>query len=217
MAAQKVRSRLGRPGRRRRRGEHVPRADRLRRRRLGAGPGDQLRHRLRAAGHRRRPDRHARRLQRARTSTRSRSRRSSARPQAREGGFFAGSIVPVEGRPRTSRSSTRTSSSSRAPRMEGLASLKPAFDQLGAMGFDAVAHQPLPAGRAHPPRAPRRQLVGHRRRRGGGADRQRGRPARRTASRRARASSRRRCRAPTRPSCSPARCRRRARRWPRPG
>jgi acetyl-CoA acetyltransferase len=36
MAAQKVRSRLGRPGRGRRRGEHEPRADRLRRRRLGA-------------------------------------------------------------------------------------------------------------------------------------------------------------------------------------
>ena len=45
IAAQKVRSRLGRPGGGRRRGEHVARADRLRRRRLGAGPGDQLRHR----------------------------------------------------------------------------------------------------------------------------------------------------------------------------
>ena len=42
MAAQKVRSRLGRPGGGRRRGEHEPRADWLGRRRLGHGPGDQL-------------------------------------------------------------------------------------------------------------------------------------------------------------------------------
>ncbi|MBE7942089.1 MULTISPECIES: acetyl-CoA C-acetyltransferase [Ramlibacter] len=57
---------------------------------------------------------------------------------AREGGFFAGSVVPVRDmlgqvvldhdefiKPRTT--------------MEGLASLKPAFEQLGAMGFDDVA------------------------------------------------------------------------------
>ena len=58
--------------------------------------------------------------------------------RAREGGFFAGSIVPVKDfldqtilaedefiKPRTT--------------MEGLAGLKPAFEQLGAMGFDQVA------------------------------------------------------------------------------
>jgi acetyl-CoA C-acetyltransferase len=58
--------------------------------------------------------------------------------RAREGGFFAGSVVPVTDplgqvildhdefiKPHTT--------------MEGLASLKPAFDQLGAMGFDQVA------------------------------------------------------------------------------
>jgi len=58
--------------------------------------------------------------------------------RAREGGFFAGSVVPVKDfldqtildydefiKPHTT--------------MEGLAGLKPAFDQLGAMGFDAVA------------------------------------------------------------------------------
>ena len=57
---------------------------------------------------------------------------------ASEGGFFAGSVVPVKDslgqiilerdefiKPRTT--------------LEGLAALKPAFDQLGAMGFDAVA------------------------------------------------------------------------------
>ncbi len=58
--------------------------------------------------------------------------------RAREGGFFAGSVVPVKDlldqtilaedefiKPRTT--------------MEGLAALRPAFAQLGAMGFDAVA------------------------------------------------------------------------------
>jgi acetyl-CoA C-acetyltransferase len=94
--------------------------------------------------------------------------------KAREGGFFAGSVVPVKDfldqtildhdefiKPRTT--------------MEGLASLKPAFEQLGAMGFDQVAIDPLPAGGAHPPCAPRRQFVGHRGRRGRHPDRLRGR------------------------------------------
>ena len=58
--------------------------------------------------------------------------------QAREGGFFAGSIVPVTDmlgqtilaedefiKPRTT--------------VEALAGLRPSFEQLGAMGFDAVA------------------------------------------------------------------------------
>ena len=58
--------------------------------------------------------------------------------RAREGGFFAGSVVPVKDfldqtildhdefiKPHTT--------------MEGLASLRPAFEQMGAMGFDQVA------------------------------------------------------------------------------
>jgi acetyl-CoA C-acetyltransferase len=58
--------------------------------------------------------------------------------KAREGGFFAGSVVPVKDfldqtilgedefiKPHTT--------------MEGLAALRPAFEQLGAMGFDQVA------------------------------------------------------------------------------
>ena len=62
---------------------------------------------------------------------------------ARAEGRFAGSVVPVKDwlgqtildedefiKPRTT--------------MEGLASLKPAFDQMGAMGFDAVALQRYP-------------------------------------------------------------------------
>ena len=54
--------RLGRPGAGRRRRVDEPRPDGLRRRRLGDRPGDQLPTRLRAAGHRRRPDRHHRGL-----------------------------------------------------------------------------------------------------------------------------------------------------------
>ncbi|HEY3048646.1 MAG TPA: acetyl-CoA C-acetyltransferase [Polaromonas sp.] len=63
--------------------------------------------------------------------------------KAREAGYFAGSLVPVRDflgqtilgqdefiKPQTT--------------LEGLASLKPAFDQLGAMGFDAVALQRYP-------------------------------------------------------------------------
>ena len=58
--------------------------------------------------------------------------------RAREGGYFAGSVVPVKDfldqtildfdefiKPHTT--------------LEGLAALKPAFEQLGAMGFDQVA------------------------------------------------------------------------------
>ena len=62
-----------------------PRADRLRRRRLGAGPADQLRDRLRAAGHRRRPDRHARRL-RPRGRRPLRARVAAARRRCAGGG-----------------------------------------------------------------------------------------------------------------------------------
>ena len=64
------------------------------------------------------------------------SQRRAAR--AREGGFFAGSVVPVKDflgqtilaedefiKPRTT--------------LEALAGLRPSFEQLGAMGFDAVA------------------------------------------------------------------------------
>ena len=56
------RLRLGGPRLRRRRRVDVARADGLRRRRLGDGPRDELRHLLRPAGDRRRPDRHRRGL-----------------------------------------------------------------------------------------------------------------------------------------------------------
>jgi acetyl-CoA C-acetyltransferase len=92
---------------------------------------------VRAAGHRRRPDRHAGRLHAARTWTPSRwSRRSAPPPRARRllrrlGGAGEGrlgqTILDHDEfiKPHTT--------------MEGLAGLKPAFEQLGAMGFDAVA------------------------------------------------------------------------------
>jgi acetyl-CoA C-acetyltransferase len=74
------------------------------------------------------------------TSMPSRWNRRSAPPPRAPKGRFAGSVVPVKDwlgqtildedefiKPRTT--------------MEGLASLKPAFEQMGAMGFDAVALQ----------------------------------------------------------------------------
>jgi acetyl-CoA C-acetyltransferase len=58
--------------------------------------------------------------------------------------------------------------------LEGLASLKLSFDKMGEMGYDAGRDPTLSAGRAHPPRAHRGQLVRHRRRCGRDAARQRG-------------------------------------------
>ena len=101
--------------------------------------------------------------------------------------------------------------------LEGLATLKVAFDELGAMGFDAVALA----------RYPQVERIEHVHTAGNSSgivdgaaavligSEAKGKRAR--PRRRARASSRPRCPAPTRPSCSPGRCRRRARRSPRPG
>jgi acetyl-CoA C-acetyltransferase len=74
--------------------------------------------------------------------------------------------------------------------MEGLASLKPGVRADGRHGLRRGGAAALPAGGAHPARAPRRQFVGHRRRRGAmliGNEAAQGR----TASSRARASRRR--------------------------
>jgi acetyl-CoA C-acetyltransferase len=109
---------------------------------VGAGPGHEHGHRLRAAGHRRRPHRHARRLRREDVDAYAvESQRRAAR--AREAGWFAGSIVPVQDmlgqtilghdefiKPQTT--------------LEGLAKLKPSFEQLGALGFDATAIRRYP-------------------------------------------------------------------------
>ena len=58
--------------------------------------------------------------------------------RAREGGFFAGSVVPV----RDAMGQTLLAQDEfikPQTTLEGLGSLKPAFEQLGAMGFDQVA------------------------------------------------------------------------------
>ena len=97
MAAQKVRSRLGRPGRRRRRREHEPRADRLGRRRLGAGPGDQLATGFVPQGIGADLIATLEGLAREDVDALRAGRRSSAPPRRSEGGFFDRSVVPVEG------------------------------------------------------------------------------------------------------------------------
>jgi len=58
--------------------------------------------------------------------------------KAREGGFFAGSIVPVKD-PLDQTILAQDEFIKPNTTLEGLASLKPAFEQLGAMGFDQVA------------------------------------------------------------------------------
>jgi len=63
--------------------------------------------------------------------------------KARAAGYFTGSVVPV----RDSLGQTILGEDEfikPQTTLEGLASLKPAFDQLGAMGFDAVALQRYP-------------------------------------------------------------------------
>ena len=141
---------------------------------------------------------------------------AAARRGGAGGGHFDRSVLPVDdaiGLPVLERDEfikPRTT-------LEGLASLKVAFAELGAMGFDAVALA----------RYPQVERIDHVHTAGNssgivdgaaavliGSEAQ-GQGARPDAARRA--SSRPRCPAPTRRSCSPARCRRRARRSPRPG
>jgi hypothetical protein len=134
--------RLGGPGRGRRRREHEPLADGQRRRRLGDGPARQPEDRLRAAGHRRRPDRHAgglqprrrRRLRAALAPARGRRRAPrAASPLRRAGADIAGLTMLDEDE--TIRPGTT---------MEAWPSSKPAFAMMGAMGFDATALRATP-------------------------------------------------------------------------
>ena len=180
IAAQKVALRLGGPGPRRRRRVDVARADGLRRRRLGDGPGDELRHRLRAAGHRRRPDRHDRGLQPRRTSTRTPRARRSGPPKAQAEGRFARSVVPVAtataGRPRPRRVHPAGTT------VETLGEPQAVLRRDGRDGrLRRRRAAEVPLGRADRPRAHAGQLVRHRRRRLARRDRQRGRRARRSA------------------------------------
>ena len=167
------------------------------------------------AGHRRRPDRHARRLgPRRRRPLRARPR-SSAPPRRRRRAASTSRCCAVDDEIGVAvleqRRVHQAAHDARGPR--------PAQGRVRRARRDGLRRgraRALPAGRAHRARPHRRQLVGHRRRCGRRAGRQRGDGplARPRAARRA--SSRRRSRAPTRRSCSPGRCRRRARRSPRP-
>jgi acetyl-CoA C-acetyltransferase len=155
---------LGRPGGGRRRGEHEPRAHRLGRRRLGAwtprptappafvpqGIGADLIATLEGFT---RDDVDAFALESQKRAT-----------AARAAGRFAGSVVPVHDflgqtmldedefiKPRTT--------------LEGLAGSSPRSSRWAPWASTRWRCS-VPAGGAHPPRAPRRQFVGHRRRRG---------------------------------------------------
>ena len=130
--------RLRGPDPRRRRRVDEPGADGLRRRRLGDRPGHRAHHRLRAAGHRRRPDRHPRGLVAQDVDAYAAESHHRA-AKAWANGYFAGSVVPVKDlngltvldhdeliRPDTS--------------VEGLAGLKPSFARHRRhAGFDDVA------------------------------------------------------------------------------
>ena len=150
----------------------VARPDGLGRRRLGHGSLDELRLRLRPAGHRRRPDRDARGLLARRTSTPSRSSRSSARPRPARSGYFAKSDRARCATATDWPCSTRTSSSSRSTtRRESRSAQALVRSTMGEMGgFDAVALQKYHYVE-HQPRAHRGQLLRHRRRRRAGLDR----------------------------------------------
>ena len=152
-------------------------------------PRDQFGDRLRAAGHRRRPDRHAGRLLAASDVDAFALESQQRAAGARADGLFAGSIVPVTdflGQTLLAQDEfIKPNTTHGRPRRAQAVVRRDGRDGLRRRGAD-----PLSAGRAHPPRAPRGQRVGHRRRRGRGAGRLARQPARRTASRRGRASSR---------------------------
>ncbi len=151
-------------------------------------PDHRLQELLRAAGHRRRPDRHqvgllARRCRRVR----------GREPEARRGRLEGWPLQEVGGagegpdRPHPARSRR-----AHAPRHHHAVAGQPeAVVRAARRGLRLrCGRQPaLPGGRAHRARAPRRQLVGHRRRRGRHPDRQQGGGRRRPASSRAPASA----------------------------
>ena len=192
--------RLGQPGARRWRRVDVAGADGFRRRRVGDGPGDQLRHVLRAAGHRRRPDRDHRGL-----LPRGRRRLRRAVPGTRRQGVVRRLLRQVRRaghRPqRPARAGPRRA---HAPRVHsgGTGQAGPVVRRRrrdGRLRRRRAAEVPL--GREDQPRAHRGQLLRHRRRRRAGAGRQRaGRPGG-AAWRPGRAWSPPRPPAPTRRSC----------------
>jgi acetyl-CoA C-acetyltransferase len=96
-------------------------------------------------------------------------------------GRFAKSVVPGQGRQRPHHPRPRRAHAPDTD-MQGLARSTPSFTMYGEMGgFDAVAIQAHPGRRGGRARPPRRQFVGHRRRRRGGAGRLEEGPAGRPA------------------------------------
>ena len=211
------RLRLGGPGARRRRRVDVARADGLRRRRLGDGPGDQLRHVLHPAGHRRRPDRHGRGFSREDVDAyAARSQERAAAPRRRRAASPT-RVVPVldlndQRRPRPRRVHPPGHDGGDARQAQAVVRDD---GRDGRLRRRRAAEVPL--DRADRPRPHAGQLVGHRRRRLAADHRQRADRQRRSASTPRGAHPRHRASpAPTRRSCSPAPPPRPARRWPRP-
>ena len=162
--------RLGRPGARRRRRVDEPGADGLRRRRLGHRPRNQLPHRLRPAGHRRRPDRHHRGL-----LPRGRRRlRGALAGEGRRG--VVGRLLRQVRRPgqRPERPGHPRPRRAHAPRLHAGGPWQ-AQDRVrrhrrdGRLRRRGAAEVPL--GREDQPRPHRRQQLRHRRRRRAGARR----------------------------------------------
>ena len=166
--------RLRGPDPRRRRRVDEPGADGLRRRRLGDGPGHRADHRLRAAGHRRRPDRHARGLEPRR---RRRVRRRVAPPRRQGLGqrLLRRRRRPGQGPQRPDRARPRRAHPPRhhASRAWPGSSRRFADDRRAGAGFDDVALEKYHWVERDRPRPPRRQLLGHRRRRRARGDRHR--------------------------------------------
>ena len=150
---------------RRRRRVDEPGGHGLRRRRLGVRPGHRADDRLRAAGHRRRPDRHPRGLEPRRR------RRVRRRVQPPRGQGVGQRLLREVGRPGQGPQRRRRPRPRRAdpPRHHGRgagraqAELRP--DRRGRRLRRRRARE-VPLGREDQPRPPRRQLLGHRRRLG---------------------------------------------------
>ena len=155
-----------------------------------------------------RPDRHAREDSAARTSTRSRSRASAAPPWP---SMRAGSTArwsPVADADGSRRAGPRRASPPRTPRSRGWPSCgrpSPRWAPHAADGddrtFDEICLERYPDDRPHRARAPRRQLLGRRRRCGGRGRRVRRRGCGPTASRPEPASGPRPRSAPNPSSC----------------
>ena len=179
-------------------------------------PGHRADHRLRAAGHRRRPDRHPRGLDPRR---RRRVRRRVAPPRRQGLGqrLLRRLGRPGQGPQRRDRARPRRADPPRHQPSRAWPGSSRRFADIGARRrLRRRGAGEVPLGRADRPRPPRRQLLGHRRRRRADGDRHRAGRHRPRPHPAGPDHRRPRSPAPTRRSCSPAPPRPPARRWPRP-